>query len=332
MSSYTFKTVSEMVDQAAEWQRQKADYRVSAKATSVGGNREFNVPAGGLFADAMTGFAMEDGAVRQLCQKTDVPFDYVAKCPDGLFADNLNHWIQERQGGKEFFVRTHADKVRAVLGSNYSPIDNLEVLKVVDKALSGQPYRLIRPFLSRDDVHLKVIVRNDPSNPTYGFGFYVGNGETGGSALKVTPMIQRDTCTNSIIVDGLAWRQIHVAVAPSLLRLNLIGHVQAALKSSIEAIDRMIEAEADPLPKLTTIVDQIVKRRGYAQDVAKKILVGTEGKESRAGLIHGLSYAAHAAEIGAQETRIRLERDAGLALDSVEALFGGRRQLVSVER
>jgi hypothetical protein len=62
-------------------------------------------------------------AQKSICWRLGIPFNYLAKCPQELQAEQMNHWIKHEKR-KQLFVRFDDQEVRAVFTPRYKPVDN----------------------------------------------------------------------------------------------------------------------------------------------------------------------------------------------------------------
>ncbi|MGB1250608.1 MAG: hypothetical protein ACPG8W_08365 [Candidatus Promineifilaceae bacterium] len=302
---------------------------------------EPNNPFGAMLVEKMT-----DRALQQVCGRLSetasggrkVPYSYIKQCPPYLQSANLEHWRgdviaelakrENRRRSKNWFVRLYEGNARAVLSERYAPIPNGDVLEVAQETMrsSSLEYTLIRPFVSADAIHIKVRAadtREDHEGGNYGIGFYVSNDEIGGGSLVCTPFLQRHSCTNSIIMQksDFALKMRHAYYSKGEMRLALKGAMARSLKLSVAMIDDLAAAEEKHIPDFGDIVTRLAKKHGLKTEIKDNVLVGSEGMTNQAGIIHGLSYAAHATPDISQDARIDLEKMAGAVLATPDAFF-----------
>jgi len=266
---------------------------------------------------------MQRRAVIHACGRLSAPpTHYIADvCPPELAAYNMNHWQQTPiKRDQKWFIRSikgdgGLQEVRACLSEFYSPIANTELLEMVQDFTTGMGGEVIRGYVDADTLHLKMILFDDETS-NYGFGFYLGNGEVGNRALRVSPLVQRHSCTNSIVVAGDTYYQKHFRVSPARLRGDIKDELGKALRTAPETLETIVKAEMDAIPDLRDVVAGICKNKGFSEHLIGDILIGTEGRKTRMGLVNGLSYAAHAAAEVDQESRIDMEFFAGAVLQA----------------
>ena len=71
-------------------------------------------------------------AQRSIAWRLGIPYNYLAKCPPELQAEQMNHWIKHEKR-EQLFVRFDGQEVRAVFTPRYKPVDNFEVLARLDE-------------------------------------------------------------------------------------------------------------------------------------------------------------------------------------------------------
>jgi len=281
---------------------------------------------------------MTDWALRQVCQRLGVavwpggsaslPYDYIARCPPHLRASNLNEWVGVLPDERQWFTRgiyeTTLDGeqvlvARAVLTDRYQVIGVTETLRWVEQSLAedgerngGQPVQLelFNPYMNADVLHLKILMRGySTPGGDYGTGVYIYTGEIGNRKIGVAPFVMRNSCTNSIWwkADG-AWEHRHTGDSRVLRQIFMV-HIADALMASAEVLDSMLKAETQKLPSFTDILDEMTERYGWTQSARDNILIGTEGNETVAGMVNGLTWSAQ--HLGDREQQTDMESIAG---------------------
>ena len=66
-------------------------------------------------------------AQRSIAWRLGIPYNYLAKCPVELQAEQMNHWIKTRSGSS-CLSGSMGRRSRAVFTPRYKPVDNFEVL------------------------------------------------------------------------------------------------------------------------------------------------------------------------------------------------------------
>jgi hypothetical protein len=141
-------------------------------------------------------------AQRLISNRLGVPHQYINRCPSGLQAKNLNHWLTQQDDEKEMFIRFENDAVRAVFSKRYQTIDNTDVLNRLDQlgfGLETEVHAQIDPqFMSLslpDESKSFLVKRGDSITPA----ITISNSEIGLSSLKIESAFWRLICTNGLI-------------------------------------------------------------------------------------------------------------------------------------
>lgn len=231
-------------------------------------------------------------------QKT-LPGEYLTAIPPQLRAINLNDHLMNING-TVWLVRAYDDACRAVLSEGFTTIGNTELLDVlagvVEQNLTPD-FKLVRPSVLPDEINIKSVWKNvRKGGGDYGIGVYIGNGEIGNRRLRIYPVVQRHSCTNSIIVEhdkGIEF----VHRGNKFTKMVQIKSVIAELFGlAAEALEKMIAAESEAIPRFTDVLAALAVQYDWDEKTHTTVAIGTEGKDTRAGLVNGITYAAHAIE------------------------------------
>lgn len=291
---------------------------------------------GGMFGDI--NLPLSDRAFYQACGRLDMPSRYFKRVPANLALPHFNHWVAE-QGEKEWFVRDIRDEdgdersARAVLSSAYRTIDNWKVLDVAHRVMQKSKddlgeYKLVRPYLTPDRVCLTVVFPQMDALSTapqfgiparergnYSFGFRISNSEVGTGSLYIIPIVQRNSCENSItwVQGGLVQAHIGMAATSAYKAASVAEYTGRCLGLAPHLLESIVAAESEKIPTLAVTIDKIMEQYRLPKAVRDDIVIGTEGNRSRMGVVNGLSYAAHQSLVK-QEDRELLENIAGATL------------------
>jgi hypothetical protein len=170
--------------------------------------------------------------------------------------------------------------------------------------------------VTADLLHLTMLVSQYRTGPgdggVYALGAYFTTGETGNRKLGVYPLIQRTSCMNSLVYPGEGCYEHPHTGDRNLLRVTFLGEIFKAVKASEVVLDRLIRADQEALPNFADAVGKIAKRNGWAEVVEDRILIGSEGHETRWGLVMGVTAAAR--QVEDPTARADMERAAGALL------------------
>lgn len=308
----------DLIAQSKEFDEHKADLFAQAKDVAFFGDDEklyLNVEERSLFNDAWTKLDVEDHALGQLCDKLGPPpRDYIRKCPGFLAAKNLNYWSETLE--KDWMIRTHGNVARAVVSGLYAPVSNTFILETLDEFLGGEARPTIGfSKVTRDELFARVAfgakeidVPGFSDTDHYAVGIYFGNSEIGTSAVKVLPFVMRSSCTNSTI-----WADEEVGVVQKHYGFKTKQFIKAIIKEKLgnilgkteEMLERIVAAEVEEIPDPLPLIDRFLNDNGFT-DVRDYVLVGMEGRPTRAGVHHGLTYAATQIENDARAERLQM--------------------------
>ncbi len=316
-------TVGDLIDVNTEYEVWKRDYNILASEIALTDDGRFHLDT----TSEDHGFEIEDHALRQVCEMLGraatgkrIPFEYVRHLiqnhPD-MYQYILARHAADR-GDKGIQLRTYHDSIRGYMGDKYSGIGNVEMLEILDVALrdkADNKYELIRPFIGRDGLTVRVMARNvnlPNGDSVYGMGVVIRTGEIGNISPCVCPFIQRHSCTNSTVWTEEAFKLKQVGDKEAKITL-LAAAIIDKLGESAEMLNRMMEARMAKLPKIDTVISKLVENNGWSEAVSMQIVRGTEGEKTVAGLVNGITFAAHAADVD-HETAYELEGIGGTFL------------------
>lgn len=282
-------TLETLIQQSQKYDELKHDLKLRPGSVRFDDGR-FVVP--GPMGD--TGYFVEDWAFGQMAQKLNVPTQYARRCPPNLIDANFNHWPKaagsDHKTNKPMLVRTSGDNVRAFLSHAYRPVGNTELLEMVAEMMIHASYRLLRPDLGRDGLHLRVLVlENTGPDNNYGFGAYLHNGETGNRGLKVAPFMMRTSCTNSTVWGKQAVNIRHAWHGLEWIRGSVKKALGEAFKCGSEMIDAVLKAESEQIEDLDIVIAKLAKRHGMTDRERSLVMLGTEGFTTRMGVVNGLT-------------------------------------------
>jgi replicative DNA helicase len=121
------------------------------------------------------------------------------------------------------------------------------------------------------------------------------NGEIGQAKVRVLPLIQRHSCTNSIIVDDENAVSVTHRGDWDYLQFRLLNALKNVFKLSFDWLQKVLDAEQTPIEDFTSVLEELSKQYGWTEEQKTSVAIGTEGQETLGGLVNGISYAAHEA-------------------------------------
>lgn len=316
-------TLAELVELSAGYDSRKVDFRVPAIDVSYSMGSmvvPMRLPSGEVVGHELVGF--EDGALEQAAGLLGIPPRYLLDCSPELRSANMQEWQERRYGGdkkrksQEWFVRGWRDPItgeinaRAVLTGEYKEYGNTEFLKVADHYIAGSDVQIVRPWVSRDGLYVKILAYTPPDDPDYAWGVVLKHGETGNYQVAVAPFLQRHSCENSIVWSDGGFTHKHRWVSQAWLNGTIMEKIGAALRKTAMLHERMVAAAMESIPSFASVVNDLCKKHGLNGEMHDAVLVGSEGKQTVQGLVNGLSFAAHRTKIDTKDT-MRLEEMAG---------------------
>jgi hypothetical protein len=340
-----FETLNEMraaaIDIAAgyrDYTRQKADVSFDQNANLVvptSGTLTWEALLNGVSPDRekIVNLPMDDWALGQVCNRLAVPQAYARRCPPELRATNLNYWLTAGEdNGNDWFIRTIDGRARAVLTSVYQPFSHVDMLDNLIETVGDCPYELRQTYLTHARMVGKLVVRT--ANLTdlgpeggWGIGFGFGNGEVGNKKINMWSFLLRTACLNSSVFDKDKLEVMHVAHSNALMSGMIREYAGQALRLSRERLEEVVAAGLDEIPHFTDVVRELAREEELSEDVTDLIMVGSEGAQTRLGLVNGLSFAGARMESEDPDEALALE------LFSGAVLLGERQnQLAHIER
>lgn len=342
--------LAELIGRAQAYERAKQDVKAQVGGGAPG---DLQLRADGKLVAGPLVLTLDEWAAQQLCAKLGpaafgrgsrraVPWDYLRTLPAWLRADVMNEHLNTL-APRTWLVRAYAGRCRAVLAGDYPVLANADLLVALQELLLAEPERyreltLIRPHLDPDNLHLRLVWRNDrPSahmvdgHDAYGVGCYVGHGEIGNAPLQVLPLVQKHACQNSLVwADG----EKGLIRAHHGSRSELVALLGAALARIMDAADELLVrqclAENEPVAEPLRVLDGLRAIEGWTLEVRAQAERGLTGA-TRAGLVNGITYAAHMAGLPPSDAAA-LEMFAGRLLLADSSWFAQLREEARVSR
>lgn len=261
-------------------------------------------------------------AQRLFANRLRIPHSYLARCPEDLQAENLNHWIREERERREtLFCRFDGSKLRAVFTDRYTAIDHTEILsRMVEYGFSSETE--VHYSLDRELLVLKV----PDFTRAFGFGekdrivpgISVANSEVGVLAFSIEAYFYRLICSNGLISTvSVASRFRHVSRKaleefPDLLKQVIYESEHSQRRFEISTQTRL----DNPLSTIGSFNRQfqLTKKEAEAVTHAWEIEQGM----TMFHVINAYTRAAHDGDLTAEE-EYRLEHIGGLILNMVRS-------------
>ena len=227
----TGRTLIELAQELVDQQATKRDFHASTQNLSM-------VPSGEFQLDTSAGVETMPATAHahaQMASKLNIPkvyYDRMKSQSPHLLADNVNHWLGQRQA-ETSLIRTLRGQMRAFLSNRYRIVDNHDILEMVIPELAemGSGIKIVSCQVTEEKMYLKVINENLEAAISVGdpvqAGFILSNGEIGNSSISVEPFIYRLVCTNGLIIKDHRQRKNHAGRATENADLYASDTLQA---------------------------------------------------------------------------------------------------------
>lgn len=234
------------------------------------------------------------------------------------FAQFSNELLENANA--KFLIRGYGDDVRAVLSDQYATLDNLELLEMASEVLDGLDYEIVESGkyyarndgVQRDEMHVRVVVKKakpEDEGP-YGLGIMIRNGETGGAASEIRPLVMRTSCMNSLVFkvgenNERAGLRLHHKGSKDAKAVLLASAIGEALPMAEAGLEKFLLSKRKTI-NLKGIIAKLGEEQGWSEEMKITVATGSEGHQSVFGLVNGLTFAAHEMDVDAS-TRFSME-------------------------
>ncbi len=333
--------VQNLLEMSVEQDGHKSDYNTHpTRGISFDQNSVMQVTAGGLWETSTVALQPNDWAWRQMFSKLSasvygkgvnktLPADYLLALRPDLRAHVLNDHLHNYPNG-EWFIRAYDDTCRAILSNQYASIPNTELLAILDKITNETkaPSHLTKSSsVTPDSLNVRIIWKdvqrpdNGRGNGGWGIGVAITNGETGQRKLRGMPLLQRHSCDNSIIVDTntMGFEFSHRGSVTTKM-LVVKSAMQEILPFSANLLETMIAADEQHIPDFTDVLNGLAIQYGWDEKTCTAVACGTEGRDTRAAIVNGVTFAAHSIE--SPDERMDMEILGGKILVAPDSIFG----------
>ncbi len=299
------RSISDMVDVAYQYDQAKHDHVLSPHFNGRYVTVEPN----------MAPCVMEDGAIIGLCGRLTqrlgkpIPSAYFRHVDADIFEHALNRHIEQSKK-QQFMLRCSNDRVRAVVSDRYPAFgsdgmfENRLMLETLHRIVHAHgPHTLVRPTITRDNLTCKVVWKdlNTPDG-VYGVGCLITNSEVGDGAFGVSALIQRHSCTNSIVFDVGQFEEgrkriPHIGgTAKFIVAMQELDKARgAATMEAMHWLQRLLDARSVVIRDIHSEIEKLAKQYKWDEATTIQVGIGTEGQPTVAGLVNGITWAAHQA-------------------------------------
>lgn len=148
---------------------------------------------------ALPTLELSDYALGQLLQRVDYSQKLITRLPAKAIWFDVN-WLMQNVGEREALIRTiNGNMARAILGSRYTPLDDVELYAIVAPYVRGA---LVR-WESITDVSSHISI-SWPDTDENGLqrGIHIANSEVGLRAVSIRAILYKDMCNNIVPAGG----------------------------------------------------------------------------------------------------------------------------------
>jgi hypothetical protein len=221
-----------------------------------------------------------DTGYKQLCQRLDVPSDYMKRLPGDLRKLNFDHAMSVSRQEQSILTRFHDDTLRGIVTDRYNLFDNTPLFRTVHEVMGDAQ---VRSFHHTDDHVISRLIIGEPVDigtmsggcpDVHYAALHISNSEVGTGSIIVLPTIYRQVCTN-----GLSYREditqpfrvTHIQRESEIAPL-VAEAMEVAQKKSGEMFAALLNAKKTRI----TDVNAILRKIGEKERFPKKFLLALE--------------------------------------------------------
>ena len=261
-----------------------------------------------------------DHGMSQICSRVmGVPSRWFQQNPHALQAQIFNHWIAKSPSN--YLVRTRNNTIRALLTSEYVPMNNSNVMEATLRNLPKQFTSAVHRFYFDDLIFFLKLTFPDLTRewvrPSTGqkemfrVGVMISNSETGCASIRVEPFIFRQACTNDLIVEqDRAWRKQHRWVSQPVLNQLVEVALRRALQDGADAMEDFERLDAERVKEPEKTIEYLLRTGKFAEkyvDMTKKAFHEEPG-DTRFAVVNAITRMGR---LLPEPQRIEFERYAG---------------------
>ena len=143
---------------------------------------------------------LSEHALRQLMARVDYPIKLLDRLPAKLNHLSVNWLLQHYLGEREALIRTvRGNLARAVLGSRYTPLDDVELLALAAPYMEGALVRW--EAFGELGTHISVSWPADAQD-SLERGIHIANSEVGVRSVTIQAILYRPACANILPALG----------------------------------------------------------------------------------------------------------------------------------
>ena len=267
--------------------------------------------------------------------------------------------IMKEANPNVLLLRAYQKTLRAVLTTSYAPVDNSRMLDQLGQSLSFQKKEYALnvsqigvargSYVSPDSMAVTVITAGlnpvdnllpsdklwegrggTPGGLPYGLGVRISNDETGNGKIKVSPVIKRTSCDNSIVIGHEDTLSITHLGSTGAISYSLTAAMASALRIGFESLNQLLAVREVEIENPYAAIEHLAEEYGWSTEQTELIHKGTEGQRNLYGLVNGLSYVPAHSDLAAEAQAQFEELAGGLLHDPAKYL--PKREFAWVER
>jgi hypothetical protein len=269
----------------------------------------------------------------QIAERLEIPVRYYSKmeseAPE-LLIENVNTWF--KRSSKDVFIRGLGNFVRAFLSDRYRIIDHLDVLYCSLNELQAHEAEVEGCYLSETEMNLKVkserlrdFIRHKDDLITG--GLLLVNSETGHRALRIEPRTFRVQCTNGMVIEEFAARQIHLGNGDSGFDETVYLSIRRSIRELFgrfgEIVQALRESTEIKVRNPQRVISNVVEHYRLSEEQRGNILMafGAEPEADQYGIANAVTRAAQSEK--SWEDSVELERIGGKLIALSATQFRG---------
>lgn len=138
--------------------------------------------------------------------RTGYPQRLVESLPKGAVEFDMNYLMQFGLAERNALIRLqHGNQARAILGSGYTPLDDIELLTIVQEHVSGAIVRY--EGMTEESSHISITFPEQVGQDEKGLGLqrgiHIANSEVGFRSVTIGAILWRPVCNNVLPAVGL---------------------------------------------------------------------------------------------------------------------------------
>lgn len=276
---------------------QKLDFNVDPRQIKMNDNGRLLLNGEGT---QPFGYDFTEFAGQRFASRVGIPKIYLAslfeKGYTDLLANNVNYLIEKlpKKNNEEWFVRTQQvndqSVIRGVLTKKYSPMDNHEVLGMINQVIGNQDFDVTNWWYDENGFHLRIVfnqltttIGNSPNGieDKHKLGLHICNSETGFRCLKISGFVYRMICSNGIaIAEDLAggYEQRHMAVSKDEMYKEIAAVLQNLEVAGAEQFKRLEKAKEIKVNDVTKEFERILRGKRFPKAYKEQVEEAFKGE------------------------------------------------------